>query len=168
MRINNQKEFFVRLLSNVRQGAEHSATIYNMMSQAVDKPEIKEVLEARAFVSNKVVNTLDECFKVLDEHPVTPSGRLHDIFVEEFRNDLNEIDSPEVKTLYVLNKANQLNHLRMGEYIVLIEAADKMGHYGVGLMLASCLADKMAFVERTRRLIRSVIEGRIEARHMAA
>jgi hypothetical protein len=32
------------------------------------------------------------------------------------------------------------------------------GHYGVGVLLESCLADKLAFVERTRRLIRNTIE----------
>jgi len=32
------------------------------------------------------------------------------------------------------------------------------GHYGVGVLLESCLADKLAFVERTRRLIRNVFE----------
>jgi hypothetical protein len=38
------------------------------------------------------------------------------------------------------------------------------GHYGVGVLLESCLADKLAFVERTRRLIRNLIEGRVAAK----
>lgn len=45
-------------------------------------------------------------------------------------------------------------HLRIGEYMALIAASDVTGHYGVGVLLESCLADKLAFVERTRRLIR--------------
>ena len=36
--------------------------------------------------------------------------------------------------------------------------ADVTGHFGVGVLLESCLADKDAFLERTRRLIRSTIE----------
>ena len=164
MAITNQKELFVRLLSNVRQGAENTTTIYQMMSQAAEMPEIKEALEARAFVSNKVLSTIDECFKVIGEQPSTTSGRLYDVFIEDFRKDLSEIESPELRHMFILSKANHLNHLRMGEYVLLIEAADMMGHYGVGLMLASCLADKIAFTERTRRLIRNIIEGRVEAR----
>jgi hypothetical protein len=38
--------------------------------------------------------------------------------------------------------------------------ADVTGHFGVGLLLESCLADKMAFVERTRRLIWHTIEAK--------
>jgi hypothetical protein len=34
------------------------------------------------------------------------------------------------------------------------------GHFGVGILLESCLADKVAFVERTRRLIRHTIESK--------
>jgi hypothetical protein len=33
------------------------------------------------------------------------------------------------------------------------------GHFGVGVLLESCLADKLAFVERTRRLIQRTIES---------
>jgi len=35
------------------------------------------------------------------------------------------------------------------------------GHYGVGVLLESCLADNLAFVERTRRLIRKTIEVKV-------
>jgi hypothetical protein len=38
--------------------------------------------------------------------------------------------------------------------VALIAMADVTGHFGVGVLLESCLADKVAFVERTRRLIR--------------
>jgi hypothetical protein len=55
-----------------------------------------------------------------------------------------------------LVKANHLIHLRIGEYVALIAAADATGHFGVGVLLESCLADTLAFVERTRRLIRSL------------
>lgn len=166
MAIGNQKDLFVRLLSNVRQGAENSATIYHMMSEEADNPDIKEALQARAFVSNKVLSTLDECFKMIGESPMKGTGRLHDVFVEEFRQDLSEIESPSARRLYILIKAHHLNQLRVGEFAALIEAADVTGHYGVGLLLATCLADKIAFVERTRHLIRSIVESKIEARRM--
>ena len=167
MPVKNPNELFVWLLSSVRQGAEHSTTFYQEMSQLAQNPEVKEALEARAFVSNKVVATLDECFKVIGEEPMKPSGRLQEVFIEEFRKDLAEIESPEARHLFILAKAQHLNHLRIGEYIVLIEAADKMGHYGVGVMLATCLADKLAFAERTRHLVRNVLEGKLEMRRAA-
>ena len=167
MAIKDPKELFVYLLSSVRQGAEHATSIYQEMSRLAEKPEVKEALEARAFVSEKVLSTLDECFKVIDEHPRELSGRLHDVFVEDFRSELAEIESPEAKLLFILAKAHHLNQLRIGEYVVLIEAADMTGHYGLGLLLASCLADKMAFVERTRHLIRNVVQDKIALRWAA-
>jgi ferritin-like metal-binding protein YciE len=117
-------------------------------------------------VSNKTLSTIDECFRIMSESPMKGSGRLHDVFVEDFRKDLSEIKSPAARHLYILTKAHHLNQLRIGEYVALIEAADVTGHYGIGLLLATCLADKMAFVERTRHLIRSIVESKIEARRM--
>jgi hypothetical protein len=57
--------------------------------------------------------------------------------------------------------------MRIGEYVALIAAADMTGDYGVGVLLESCLADKLAFVERTRRLLRHVIESKAASRLVA-
>lgn len=154
MAIKNPKELFVLLLSDLRQGAERTTKIFQEIGQAAQNPDIKEALEARVFVSNKILATLDEAFKLIGEKPVKTSGRLHDVFVEDFRKEVAEIQSPEAKHLFILAKANHLIHLRIGEYVALIAAADVTGHYGVGVLLESCLADKLAFVERTKRLIR--------------
>ena len=45
-------------------------------------------------------------------------------FVEGFRKELNEIQSPLVRKMFVLSKASRLMHLRLGEYTALIAAAD--------------------------------------------
>ncbi len=79
------------------------------------------------------------------------TGRLHDVFVEDFRKELAEIQSPEAKRLFVLAKANHLSHMRTAEYVTLAAAADISGHQGAGVRLESCLADHLAFVERTKR-----------------
>jgi ferritin-like metal-binding protein YciE len=156
MPIKTQKELFVLLLSDVRQATERTTKIFQEMSQAAQHPDIKEALEARVFVSDKILNSLDECFKLIGEKPVKLSGHLHDVFVEDFRKELAEMQSAEARRLYILVKANHLIHLRIGEYVALIAAADATGHFGVGVLLESCLADTLAFVERTRRLIRSL------------
>jgi hypothetical protein len=62
-----------------------------------------------------------------------------------------------------LMKAIHLVHFRIAEYVTAIAAADLTGHYGVGVLLESCLADKLAFVERARRLIRKQVEERVAA-----
>ena len=161
MPVKNPKEAFVYLLSNVRQAQERTTTILDEMSKLDQHPEIKEALEARHFVSEKIVNTLDEAFKMIGEKPVPVSGRLHDVFLEDFRKEFAEIQSPEAKRLFILAKLIHLFQLRVGEYVALIAAADMTGNYGVGVLLESCLADKLAFAERTRRLLRKVAETRI-------
>ena len=158
------KELFVLLLSDVRQGTEKAAKIYQEIGQMAEDSEVKEALEARAFVSEKTLATLDQCFKLIGEKPVKFTGRIQEIFVEDFRNQFAEIEGPVARKLFILAKLNHLTHLRIGEYVALVAASDVSGHYGVGVLLESCLADRLAFVERTRRLIRNVIETRVAER----
>ena len=164
MAIKDPKELFVMMLSNLRQGTERSTKIFQELSQVAQNPDVKEALEARVFVSQQILQKLDQCFKLIGEKPVQLSGRLHEVFLEDFRQELSEIESPVARHLLILAKANHLIHLRIGEYVALIAAADATGHYGVGVLLESCLADKLAFVERTRRLIKSLVEGKVAAK----
>jgi ferritin-like metal-binding protein YciE len=161
MPVNNPKELFVQLLSGLRQGTERSANVYQEISKLAEDPDVKEALEARAFVSANVLATLDQCFKLIGEQPMKVTSRLHDTMVEDFRRELAEIQNPAARHLFILIKAIHLTHLRIAEYAALVAAADVTGHYGVGVLLESCLANKLAFVERTRRLIRNVIEAKV-------
>jgi ferritin-like metal-binding protein YciE len=160
MPIKNRKEVFLMLLSDVREQSERTTKFFEELVPMVKDAEVKDALEARVFVSNKISETLDECFRVISEKPVKLSGRLFDTFVEDFRKELNEIQTPEAKLLFILAKINHLMHIRIGEFVALIAAADVTGHHGVALLLESCLADKHVFVERTRRLIRERIKAR--------
>jgi ferritin-like metal-binding protein YciE len=167
MAAKNPKEVFVTLLSDTRQNTERTAKMYQEFSQAAQNPDVKEALEARAFVSNKNLEALDQCFKLIGEQPVKLSGRLHDVFVEDFKKELAEIQSPAAKHIYILAKAIHLAHLRFAEYVALIAAADVTGHFGVGVLLESVLADKLAFLERDRRLVRHIVEGKVAERLVA-
>jgi ferritin-like metal-binding protein YciE len=153
MQINNPKELFVFMLSDVRRGAEQSTNFFRELHKLAQDPAVKEALEARLFVSDKIIQTLDKCFEYVGEKPVQTTGRLYDVFVEDFRKEFAEIQNPAAKRLFLLMKINRIIQLRIGEYVALIAAADSTQHYGVGVLLESCLADKLAFVERTKRLI---------------
>jgi ferritin-like metal-binding protein YciE len=167
MPAKNPKEVFLTLLSDVRQGTERTTKFVQEISQAAQDPDIKEALEARALVSEQDLARIDQCFKLIGEQPVKLSGRLHDVFVEDFRKEVAEIQSPAAKGLFILAKVNHLIHLRIAEYVALTAAADVSGHFGVGVLLESCLADKLAFVERTRRLIRNIVETKVAERARA-
>ena len=163
MPIKDPKELFVLMLSDLRQGAERSNKIFQELSEIAEDAEVTEALRARVFVSGNTLSTLDECFKLIGQKPVKVTGRLHDAFVEDFRQELAEIQSPEAKRLFILAKAIRLAHFRIGEYVTLIAAADMTGRPGVGALLESCLADKLAFAERARRLIRAKVQQRLAA-----
>lgn len=163
MPVKTPKDLFVVMLSDLRHGAERSHQIYDELGKAAQEPEIKEALNAREFISSQILSRLDECFRLIGEKPVPRNQRLYDTFVENFREELKEIQSPAVRKLFVLSKAIRLMHLRIGEYMALIAAADTLDHPAVGVLLESCLADKMAFAERTKRFIRERIGEKVLA-----
>jgi ferritin-like metal-binding protein YciE len=167
MAVNNAKELFIKMLSDVRQRTEKTTKIYEELSELAQDPNIKEALQSRAFLQGKDLTSLDRCFELIGEKPVALNERLHDVFVEDFKRELAEIKAPAAKALFVVIKANHLIHLRIAEYVALIAMADVSGHLGVGVLLESCLADKLAFVERTRRLVRHAIETKHEIKLVA-
>jgi Mn-containing catalase len=163
MPIKTTKELAISMLSELRHGAERSHKIYEELGEAAQNPHIKEALEARALVSSQMLARLDECFNLIGEKPVKINERLHDVFIEDFRREVNEIQLPLARKIFVLAKASHLAHLQEAAYVALTRVADTLGHPGVGVLLESCLADRLAFAERTRRLIHEQIEERVLA-----
>ena len=163
MPIKDAKELFVWMLSDLRQGAERSVQVFQELTQIAQDPDVKEALEARVFVHDKILSTLEECFKRIGAKPVNTKGRLHDALVEDLRKEAAEIEAKEVRRLFVLSKANRLAHMRIADYELLIGMADLTGNYSVAALLESCLADQTAFVERARRAIRQRVEQRLAA-----
>ena len=167
MPVNNPQEMFVLLLSDVRRKTERSIEFYQEVSKIAEDAEIKEALDARAFVAEKSLDKIDEVFKLIKQKPVTLSGRTEEVFVEDFRREVAEIKTPVVRRIFILSKLMHLTHWRIGEYMALIAAADSTGKFGVGVLLESCLGDYLAFVERNRRIIRKVVELKATAKAIA-
>jgi ferritin-like metal-binding protein YciE len=65
MSIQSPKKLFVQLLSGLRQGTEKGTKMYQEICKVAEDPDVKEALEARAFVSEKVLATLDQCFRLI-------------------------------------------------------------------------------------------------------
>jgi ferritin-like metal-binding protein YciE len=164
MSVNSPQELFVLLLSDVRRKTERSVDFYRELNKIAEQPEIKEALEARAFVAGKSLDTIDQAFKLINQKPVPLTGRVEEIFVEDFRREVAEIKSPVAKRIFVLSKLMHLTHLRIGELVALVAAADATGNFGVGVLLESCLGDYLAFAERNRRIIRKAIEAKVAAK----
>ncbi len=167
MPFKNPREVFVLLLSDVRQSTERSIKFFNEIIPLVQDTDIKAALEARVFVSGNMLASLDQCFKLIGEQPMKLTGRLQETFIENFREELSEIQSPMAKHLFVLAKLSHLVHLRIGELTALTAAADMTGHPAIGVLLESVLADQLAFTERTKRFIRNLIETKVAERKAA-
>ena len=127
MPIKTPKELFVMLLTDLRQGTEKAERIYEEIGQLVQDSQIKQALQARAFVSGKVLATLDECFKLLGEQPAKLSGQLQETLIEDFRRELAEIQGPVARRLFALVKLNHVAQFRISEYRALIAAAGRWG-----------------------------------------
>lgn len=164
MAVRTPKELFVMMLSDVRQREERLTEVLEEIVKAEKDPDIKEALESRVFLKEQILHSIDRCFKLIGEQPSKTHTRVHDIFVEDFRKELTAIESPLVKRLFVLAKVKQLIHLHIGEYAALTAMADLTKHFGVGVLLETCLAENVALIERTRRLIRRFVEQEIGER----
>src|SRR4051794_3650530 len=163
MAIRDPKEVFIIMLSDVRRNAERSNKFFQELSDLAQDEHVKEILQARALVAESILTRLNECFKLIGAQPAKLDGKIQDVFVEDFRRELAVIESPVARRLFVLAKLTHLLHLHIGEYVALTAAADVTGNHAVGLLLETCLADKLTFVERTRRLIRNRIAERVAA-----
>jgi len=163
MPITNAKDMIIAMLSELRNGAERSLKIYEEMGSAAQNPQIKEALDAREMIGSQVLSRLDECFNLLGETPIKANQRLSQVFIEDFRKEIAEIRSPFARKVFVLAKASHLAHLQAAGYSALITIADTLEHPGVGMLLESCLADKLAFAARTKRLIREQVEQKVSA-----
>jgi hypothetical protein len=64
--------------------------IYEELGQVAQNPEIKDALDAQELVSSQIVNRLDECFRLIGEKPAKVNQQLHEVFIEDFRRELNE------------------------------------------------------------------------------
>src|SRR4030095_9692592 len=167
MPVNSPQEMFVLLLSDVRRKTERSIDFYKEASKAAEEPEIKEAIDARAFVAQKSLDKIDEAFKLISQKPVTLSGRTEEVFLEDFRRELAEIKGPVVRRIFVLSKLMHLTHWRIGEFMALVAAADATGNFGVGVLFESCIGDYIAFVEINRRIISKLIEAKATTRATA-
>src|SRR5258705_11882956 len=88
MPVKNPKELFVLLLSHVRQGTERSEKLFQELGEIAQHPEIADALKARAFVSERTLEKVNEAFRLIGEKPVSFSGRLEDVLIEDFRKEL--------------------------------------------------------------------------------
>jgi hypothetical protein len=162
MPIKEPKELFVKILSDLRQHEYGLTDTLKTVRENAQDQNIKEYFESLVYLSEKNVETIDKCFKMIKESPVKTDDKLKDLFLEDFKKEFNEIQSPFTKVVYFLAKANHLMNVRAGEWITAVAMSNISGNRGVGVLLESCFAQKLAFIKLARRRISTLIEEELE------
>ena len=162
----NSKDIFVMMLSNVRKKSADTARAYRRLGEAAESSELKQDLEARAFITENDLKSLDHCFERIGEKPVVipfhlEAALVEDVLASDFEGTLAQLETSASRNLYILAKAAELVQQSITEYPILISAAEVTGHHVLGVVLETILAHKLALMERDRRLERDLIEGEI-------
>jgi ferritin-like metal-binding protein YciE len=147
---------------------ELGVSTHKEIKEQTSDPEINEILQSRVLASREALGKLDECFRIIREKPLQSSGQFQEAFVKNFRRCLPEIQSSTAQNLFILTTLHHFAHFRIGEYSALIAEADLGGYHGVDLILETCLADELAFAERTRALTRRVVKMKLAERVASA
>ena len=158
------QQVFLLLLSNARQSTERTRRFYEEVSHYAPYADIKADLQARAAIANNTVATLDECFRLVGAQPVRGRARMEEVFADDFRHELIEIQSPAAIALYILAKAAHLQNLRTGEYVALAATAEVTGHPEIAVLLDRCLADHITCAGKTGQMIRNAVTERMSGR----
>jgi hypothetical protein len=83
------------------------------LAEVAQDPNIKEAQRSRAFSQDNILSSLGRCFQLIRANPVPLNEHLHEVYVEDFRRELAEIQAPAAQALFVLVKANHLVYLRI-------------------------------------------------------
>jgi ferritin-like metal-binding protein YciE len=155
------KELFLFLLSEIKFHNEKTTKFFQEIIPFAQEQEIKQALEARIFLHEKILATIDQVFKMLGEQPVKVTNKMFDVFVEDFTREIGEIQQPILRQLFLLAKVNHVLEFRMAEFKALSKMADITNHFGVGLLLEVCFADYLTLLERNQKLMKNLVELKV-------
>ncbi len=171
MAVQNAEELFTNLLSHTLVAERRLQKVVDEMGQAVDDPEVKDILSVRSYLTGQNISNCEKCFEILGAQPTSPTGRVAEALAEDWRGEVGAIQSPAVKTLYVLSKIRMIQNVHIGEYAVLTAMAKVAGNYPVATLLERNWEDKVEFVERTRDIFEAMakkaLAGKLIARARA-
>ncbi|NLD99815.1 MAG: DUF892 family protein [Fibrobacter sp.] len=159
MGIYNTRELYIKMLSDVLKREERVSEIFTMLREIAQDSRIKELLDSAMYLTENSCASLDRCFKMIGEKPVASESKLLDVFIDDFKRELESIQAPVAKVLYIASKASHLIQIRIGELETLVLMSDMNGHPGVSLLLDSVLSQKQVFIDRILGRFAEVLQG---------
>ena len=168
MAMTNAEELFYSMLSDVLAREQFQSQFWDQLSQQVQDPEARDIISVRGYFAKQDAANIEKCFQLLGRQPTRPNVQAYQTMLEDWRRELDTIQHPGMKALYVLAKIRNIQNWRIGEYMTLSMMAEAVGNVAVASLLEHNLADTVDFVERSRERfrdrVRQVISGRAAGR----
>jgi len=164
MAMTNAEELFYTLLSDVLAREQFQSQFWDQLSQQVQDPEVRDIVSVRGYFAKQDAANIEKCFQLLGKQPTRPNVQAYQTMLEDWRRELDMIQNPMVKALYVLAKLRNIQDWRIGEYMTLSVMAEAVGNVAVASLLEHNLADTVDFVERSRERFRDRVRQAIAGR----
>lgn len=164
MAMTNAEELFYGLLSDVLAREQFQSGFWDQLSQQAQDPEVKDILTVRGYFAKQDAANIEKCFQLLGKQPTRPNVQAYQTMLEDWRRELDSIQNPTMRGLYVLAKIRHIQNWRIGEYMTLAWMAEAVGNVAVASLIEHNLADTVDFVERTRERFRDRVRQAIGTR----
>lgn len=164
MPIETADALFLEMLSQTHARERHMAQMWENLSQRVQDPEVKNILSARAYLTQVDATNIEKCFQLLGKQPSKPNTQVYEMVSEEIRKTFDTIQPPGLKAIYALRMIRTAQNALIGEYTALTLMAEAAGNVAVANLLEHNLADKIDFIEHTRERFKQRIHEAVSAR----
>jgi ferritin-like metal-binding protein YciE len=156
MAIQSGEDLFLTILSRVHESEKRLLSAVQELSHMAEDKYVKDMLDVRAFLTQQEVSNIEECFRLMGKQPVPTDTRFHEVWLEDTRRELQEIQLPILKGLYIVTAIHRIQNYHIAQYAALITMSEYAGYDAVTTLLRRNMADKMEFIERTNEFIREV------------
>ena len=168
MAMGNAEQLFDAMLSDVYARENVQSGFWDQIAQQTQDPEVKEIATVRGYFAKQNAANIEKAFQMLGRQPGQTNVQAYKTMIEDWRKELDQIQRPGVRALFVLAKIRHVQNWRIGEYMTLSLMAEATGHTAVASLLEHNLADTVDFVERTRERFRErvwqTVAGRVAGR----
>jgi ferritin-like metal-binding protein YciE len=164
MAVKSPEDLFITTLSHLHSAETRTKAICDELAQMAQEPDVKKWFELTSYLEGQHLASVEQCFKMLSKQPEKTEGRWVDAFAENFRNVSYEIQSPEMKALYLLATIRKIQNFHIAEYGTLAVMAGFAGYDGVALLLERNREDKISYIERANEMLASRVRQELGGR----
>jgi ferritin-like metal-binding protein YciE len=164
MPVQSAEDLFIKTLSGLHSAETRTKAICDELVQMAQEPEVKGWFALTSYLEGQHVTNIEQCFKILGKQPEKVESRWVDVFAENFKNTWNEIQTPQMKAIYLLATIRKIQNFHIAEYGTLAVMAGFAGYDGVALLLERNREDKISYIERANEMLASRVRQELGGR----